>query len=136
MAAEWRFIKFRKLVDEGREREMKETERQRKEVEKKIAEVGEIKFKEKELEGLMKDVEVLENDLIEQIVIMEKGGLNEEERARAVEKQKADEMKLDWEIGIDERKDEVRKLKKKKEDLEDVALITEYIQKYREEERR
>ena len=41
--------------------------------------------------------------------------MNEEERARAVEKQKADEMKkLDWEIGIDERKDEVRKLKRRR----------------------
>ena len=107
---------LRKLVDDDRRKEMKETERQRKDVEKKIAEVEkEKKVKEKELEGLMKDVEVLENDLIEQILIMEKGGLNKEERARAVEKQKADEMKkLDWEIGIDERKDEVRKSKKRR----------------------
>ena len=136
-AAEQRFIKLRKLVDEGREREMKETERQRKEVERKITKVEkEIKVKEKELKELMKDVEVMEQDLIEQIVIMEKGLWDEEERARAVEKQKADEMrKLDWEIKIDERRDAVGKFKKQKEDVEgDVFIINEYIQKYREEE--
>ena len=85
----------------------------------------------------MKDVEVMKQDLIEQIVIMEKGGLDEEERARAVEKLKADEMrKLDWEIKIDERRDMVGKSKKQKEDLErDVLIINEYIQKYREEEK-
>ena len=43
--------------------------------------------------------------------------------------------KLDWEIKIDERRDAVGKLKKQKEELEDVAFITEYMQKYREEEK-
>ena len=138
VTAELRFIRLRKLIDEGKEREMKETVRQRKEVERKITKVEkEIKVKEKELKELMKDVEVMEQDLIEQIVIMEKGGLDEEERARAVEKLKADEMrKLDWEINIDERRDMVGKSKKQKEDLErDVLIINEYIQKYREEEK-
>ena len=86
----------------------------------------EIEVKEKELEELMKDVEVMEHDLIGQIVIMEKGSLDEEERARAVEKQKADEMKkLDWEIKIDERRDAFGKFKKQKEDLGEVLIINE-----------
>ena len=46
---------------------------------------------------------------------MEKGGLDEEERTRTVEKQKADEMrKFDWKIKIDERKDAVEKLKSRR----------------------
>ena len=43
--------------------------------------------------------------------------------------------KLDWETEADERKERVRLLKKKRENLEgEVKLINDYIEKYREEE--
>ena len=135
-AAEHRFLKLKKLVDDGREREMSENEKQREEMEVQIEEIEkEIKVKEKELKELMKDVEVLKSELIEEVVRMEGGKMKKTERAMAIQKHKKMEIrKLDWETGIDERKEEIQQLAKKKQDLEEVYIINEYIKKHQEEE--
>ena len=84
----------------------------------------------------MKEVDELENECIEEAVRIESGDMEEEERARAVKRHKEKEIKkLDWETEADERKERVRLLKKKRENLEgEVKLINDYIEKYREEE--
>ena len=87
--AENRFLKLKKLVDDGGEREMRENEKQREEVGKQIEEAEkEIKVKEKELKELMKDVEVLESELIEEVVRMKDGKMKKKERAKAIQKHK------------------------------------------------
>ena len=96
----------------------------------------EIEEKEEELKQLMKEVDHLDYEYIEEVVRIESGDMEDEERARAVERQKENEIKkLYWETEVDERKEVVRLLKKKREDLEgEVKLIKEYIEKHREED--
>ena len=59
-AMEERFVWLKMVVEEGKRREMMETERQKDEMEVEIAEVeGKIREKEEELERLVSKVEVL-----------------------------------------------------------------------------
>ena len=121
------------MIEEGRWRRQKDREKKwrgRLEVDREIEE------KEEELKQLMKEVDELQNECIEEAVRIESGDMGGEERAKAVERQNENEIKkLDWDTEVDERKEGVRLLKKKREDLEgEVKLIKEYIEKYREEE--
>ena len=107
------------VVSEDRRKEVEEMERQREEVERQIEEVDrKIKEKEEELKQLMNEVDELENECIEDVVRIESGYVKDEERAKAIERHKEKEIKkLDWETEVDERKEGVRLLKKKREDL-------------------
>ena len=74
IAAERRFLKLQGVEDQGREKEIEETERQRGNVENEISVLEKkIEMKEKELEELVKEVEVLEEELIEEAFWIESG---------------------------------------------------------------
>ena len=105
---------------------------------KKIDELErKIKAKEKELEKLVKDVGEIKDELFMLAVRIESGEMRKEDRENAVQKQKEKEMKkLDVETKIEEEKEEIRWLKKSKEDLEEEeTVVDEYLQKYYEEEK-
>ena len=91
------------------------------EVEKKIGEgEREIEAKEKELADLTREVKLLEEEMILDVVRMESEKLSKEEMMGAFSKQKEDEVReLDLETVIDEKKEGIRKLKKMKEDHEE-----------------
>ena len=95
------------VVSEDRRKEVEETERQRGEVEREIEEVDkEIREKEEELKQLMKEVDELENECIEDVVRIESGYMEDEERAKAIERHMEKEIKkLDWKTEVDERKE-------------------------------
>ena len=68
-------------------------------------------------------------------VRMESGGLDDE-RGSALNKQKGDEIKkLDLKTMVDQMKEGIRQLKKKKEDYEDERKVVEkFLERYRVEE--
>ena len=105
-AKEKRFVKLRMVADEERKREMIETEGQKEKLEDEIEEVEEkIREKEEELERLKAEVKVLESEILDGVVVMEKGGLKKRERVNAKKKSKEDEMrKLDLEIVVDKKR--------------------------------
>ena len=136
-AAEHRFLKLKKLVELGKQSEIRENEQQKEEIEKEIKEVEmKIEAKEKDLEELLKDVEVLEGSLIDVVGRMEGGKLKKKERAKKVQEQKEMEIrKLDLETMIDEKKHDINEWERKKKNLEEeVYLIGEYIRNEEEEE--
>ena len=86
-AKEKRFVKLRMVADEERKREMIEIEGQKEKLEEEIEEVEEkIKKKKEELERLQAEVKVLESEILEGVVVMEKGGLKKRERVKAEKK--------------------------------------------------
>ena len=113
---------------------MMETDRQKTEME--IAEVDEkIREKEEELGKLMAEIEVLKNEILEGVVMMEKGGMKKKERMKAEKKGKEDEMRLlQLEMEADEKNNEIERLKGEKVDLEEnVKLVEQYLDRYYEE---
>ena len=115
------YLKLKMLVDDGREEEIEETERKKEGVKKKIDEVkGAIKVKEEELEKLVKEVGEIEDELIMKALRIEGGNMSKEERRNALQKQREDEIKkLDIKTKIEEEKEEMKQLKKGKEDHEE-----------------
>ena len=92
--------------------------------------------KEEELKQLMKEVDELENGCIGDVVRIENGYMDNEERATVIKRHKEKEIKkLDLETDVDQGKEEVRVMKNERKDLEEeVKLIKEYIEKNIEED--
>ena len=115
---------------------MIETEGQKEKLEEEIEEVEKkIKEKEEELERLQAEVKVLVSEILEGVVVMEKGGLKKRERVKTEKKCKEDEMrKLDLEIVVDKKKNKVAQLAGKKLELEEnKGLVEKYLERYYEE---
>ena len=137
-AAMEKYLRLKMLVDDGWEKEIKETEKKKEEVKKKIDELErKIKAKEEELENLVKEVGEIKDELIMLAVRIESGEMRKEDRENAIQEQKEKEIKkLDVETKIKEEKEEIKWLKKSKEDLEEEeTVLDEYLQKYYKEEK-
>ena len=94
-AIEEKFVHLRMLVEEGKRQKMIETDRQKNAIEDEIAEVEEkIKEKDEELGRLMSEVEVLRKEILEGVVVIEKGGMKKKEKVELEKKGKEKEMKM------------------------------------------
>ena len=93
-----------------KQKEIEETRMRREVAKKKIGKVEiQIEVEESELRELEKEVEELKNEIMEEIVRMERGMLKKKQRREAIAKQKEDEMRqLDLETMIDGKKEEVK----------------------------
>ena len=100
-------------------------------------EISVLEMKEKELEELVKEVEVLQEELIEEAFWIESGMMKKSSRNKVIEGHREKEIqKMDEETLIDEKRREMGDLRSEKEDLlGEIFILDEYIEKYREEER-
>ena len=138
IAAKRRFLKLKGVVDQGRKKEIEETERHMGDVENEISVLEKkTEMKEKELKELVKEMEVLQEELIVEAFWIESGMMKKWSRNKAIEGHREKEIqKIDEETLIDEKRREVGDLRSEKEDLlGEILILDEYIEKYREEER-
>ena len=134
-AAKDRYLKLKRMVEQGRQREIEETRMKKEEVEKIDEVEREIEEKERELEDLRKEVRELEEEMMMEAVRMDSGGLDDEERGSVLNKQKGDEIKkVDLETIIDQKKEGIRQLKKKEDYEDERKVVEEYLERYRVEE--
>ena len=92
-----------------------------------------MEMKEKELEELVKEVEVLQEELIEEAFWIESGMMKKRSRNKVIEGHREKEIqKMDEETLIDEKRREVGDLRSEKEDLlGEILILDEYIEKKR-----
>ena len=81
---------------------------------------------------LVNEVEVLRSEILEGVGVIEKRDMSKKERVQIEKKGKENEMKmLELDIKVDEKNDQIKKLKGEREDLnENLSLVKQYIDKY------
>ena len=133
-----RYLKLETGISEGKRQEKAETEKMKNEMVDKIKEmqqkIGKI---QNELEEERIRIEIIGSDIMELILKMECGGINEEERMKIEEKKTEKENeKMKQLQEFERKKDRVTKLMLKKDEVEEqLDLVKKYLIKYRRDVR-